>query len=203
MRFFKTLLGVILCIFAFAWSITAIAEKQALWLIGTGVCTALAVLLFRKTKKEKAKAAAKPQKPARGRFQHAAGLPIPEGMLCDLSLDESGLIVSSAGNNYTIAFEKITSVSAKTDVEVQKHIVSSAGGALVGAALFGVPGALIGGRAKTKQTATYKTFLVITYNNESGPTYLLFGLTSFGSAAPFIKYYNAHAQNREKETVAL
>ena len=55
MRFFKTLLGVILCIFAFAWSITAIAEKQALWLIGTGVCTALAVLLFRKTKKEKAK----------------------------------------------------------------------------------------------------------------------------------------------------
>lgn len=75
MRFFKTFLGVILCILALGWGITALTEKRALWLIGTGMCLMLAALLFRKTKKDRERAAAISQempKLMHGELRHAA-----------------------------------------------------------------------------------------------------------------------------------
>lgn len=57
MRFIKIFFGIILCIAAFSWLVTAIVEKQALWLIGTSISIVLAIPLFRKTKRDKEKAA--------------------------------------------------------------------------------------------------------------------------------------------------
>lgn len=56
MRIIKTILGVLCCIFGFIWIPTAIATQNAIWLIGTAVCLIPAILLFRKTKKDKERA---------------------------------------------------------------------------------------------------------------------------------------------------
>ena len=47
--------------------------------------------------------------------------------------------------------EKITDVTMTNDIEIQKNNVSSIGGAVSGAILFGALGAIIGGRAKNKK----------------------------------------------------
>lgn len=68
--------------------------------------------------------------------------------------------------NITLMREKITDMVIKTDTEIQKQIVSSTGGAIAGAVLFGPLGAIIGGRAKTIKTHT--SYLIITYKDDNG-----------------------------------
>jgi uncharacterized membrane protein YfcA len=219
MRVVKNILGVFFCFAAFVYAIMAIAEKQAFWLIGVGVALVLAVLLLRKTKKDKAKAAAKYAakhkpltredfKPVQGIYAHTAGLPIAPGIICSLILTENGLDISSSGANFKISIDKITSISTKTDTEIKtnKQYVSSAGGALAGAMLFGVPGAIIGGRAKEKETktTTYKNYMVVTYKKDDTVAYLIFALTGTPmQAMPFIKNFNLLTLGRQKETIEL
>ena len=56
----------------------------------------------------------------------------------------------------------------KTDTEIQDQAVSSIGGAVAGAAMFGALGAIIGGRAKTKKVKTVIQYLIITYTDNKG-----------------------------------
>lgn len=62
MRVIKVILGVICSFLSFIWIITSIATQNALWLIGTAVFLIPAILLFRKTKKDKEKAMIKANK---------------------------------------------------------------------------------------------------------------------------------------------
>lgn len=72
----------------------------------------------------------------------------------------------------------------KTDVEIQKQMVSSAGGAVAGGLMFGALGAIIGGRVKTKDIRTASHYLIITYtDNNSKLAYISFEVTNNLSAA--------------------
>ena len=146
--------------------------------------------------------------PVDAELPHAAGLPVPAGMLCSLHLTERGLAISASGNDFNIAIEKITSITSKTDTEIQKskQYVSSAGGAVAGAMMFGAVGAMIGGRVKEKDT-TVKTethYMVITYKKDDSIDYLLFELPlTYVQAISFEHNFELLTQNRPSETIEL
>jgi len=143
-----------------------------------------------------------------GNFSHAAGLPVPVGTLCSLHLTEKGLAVSTSGSNFNITIDKLTSITTKTDTEIQKskQYVSSAGGAIAGGMMFGAVGAMIGGRAKEKESTvtTIKNYMVVTYKKEDSIDYLLFELSETPMQAhPFTLNFGILTKNRPSETIEL
>jgi hypothetical protein len=83
-----------------------------------------------------------------------------------VSLSESGLNISTPSNNYVIALEKISNISWYDEVQIEKHIKSSFTGGVIGAATFGVAGAVIGSRPKEKQKRKVTFYLLIDYSDK-------------------------------------
>ena len=104
-------------------------------------------------------------------FHHVNGLPIPENVLCEVFSYPDRIDFKSGTTEIKLPKEKITDISIKTDTEIQQQLVSSAGGAIAGAMLFGSLGAIIGGRVKTKKVKTTTNYLIITYNLNSALNY--------------------------------
>ena len=100
-------------------------------------------------------------------LKHAHGLPIADGASTTICELEDSFVFKSGGNNFTIMKDKITDISKKTDTEIQQQKVSSVGGAVGGALLFGALGAVIGGQAKNYTTETHRSYLIFTYLNKN------------------------------------
>lgn len=114
----------------------------------------------------------------RATFDHVNGLPIAENLFCEIFSYPDRIEFKSGTTNIRLARSKITDMCVKADVDIQKQIVSSAGGAVAGGIMFGALGAAIGGRAKTKDVRTVTQYLIITYKNEqSQPAYIGFDAT--------------------------
>lgn len=96
-------------------------------------------------------------------FTHVNGLPISENLLCEVFSFPNRIEFKAGTTDITLSREKITDMCVKTDVEIQQQYVSSIGGAVGGAILFGPLGAMIGGRAKKKTDKKRHTYLIITY----------------------------------------
>lgn len=87
--------------------------------------------------------------------------------------------------NIKLSKEKITDMCIKTDIDIQNQVVSSVGGAVGGAMLFGPLGAMIGGRAKTKKVKNVTTYLIITYSSDNELKYI--GFDTVNNPASAIK----------------
>ena len=84
------------------------------------------------------------------------------------------MIISNGVITQKINNSDVIGVKMVNDIQIQEQYVSSIGGAIAGGVLFGVPGAVIGGRAKKKQIKTNETSLVITYkDNETVKTIII------------------------------
>lgn len=101
-------------------------------------------------------------------FKHVNGLPIAENLNCEINSYNDRLEFKSGTTNIKLPRNKITDMCIKTDVEIQKQVVSSAGGAVAGGLAFGPLGAIIGGRIKTKNIRTATHYLIITYTDSGG-----------------------------------
>ncbi|MCI8949839.1 MAG: hypothetical protein HFG49_07310 [Lachnospiraceae bacterium] len=101
-------------------------------------------------------------------FHHVDGLQIPENTLCEIKSFSDRIEFKAGTTSIKLSREKITDMSIKTDVEIQKQTVSSVGGAIAGSVMFGTLGAIIGGRAKNKKVKTTTQYLIITYTGEQG-----------------------------------
>lgn len=101
-------------------------------------------------------------------FEHVNGLPIPEGLLCEIKSYQDRLDFKAGTTNIKLYRKKITDMCIKTDTEIQNQAVSSIGGTIAGGIMFGPLGAIIGGRAKTKKIKTTTKYLIITYTGEQG-----------------------------------
>ncbi len=101
-------------------------------------------------------------------FHHVNGLPIAENLLCEVFSYPDRLEFKAGTTNIKLSRDKITDMCIKTDTEIQNQAVSSIGGAVAGAAMFGALGAIIGGRAKTKKVKTVIQYLIITYTDNKG-----------------------------------
>ena len=98
--------------------------------------------------------------------KHFTGLPLAEGANCKIRHDQNGFSFVAGGNTFNLSNDKITDMCIKTNAEIQRQYVSSIGGAVGGAVLFGPIGAMIGGRTKEKKATKLTQYLIITYLKE-------------------------------------
>lgn len=130
--------------------------------------------------------------------KHMDGLPWGEQADCNVYLYPDKYVFWRNKNTYTLSMDKITDVCIKTDVEIQKAYVSSVGGAIGGAALFGKLGAMIGGRVKEKTDTTISKFLIFTYNKDGETKYISFEIPFYNKKAPkYVKAYQAQASGHQ------
>lgn len=130
--------------------------------------------------------------------KHMDGLPWGEQAECSIYLYPDKYVFWRNKNTYTLSMDKITDVCIKTDIEIQKAYVSSVGGAVGGAVLFGTLGAMIGGRVKEKTDTTISKFLIFTYNKDGETKYISFEIPSFNkNASKFVEMYQAQASGHQ------
>ena len=137
-------------------------------------------LFFGKGKSKKEKAKIKNVRLSTVAVKHFTGLPLAEGIGCVIRHDPNGFAFISGGNTFNLPNNKITDICIKTDADIRKQYVSSVGGAVGGAVLFGPIGAMIGGRAKEKKTTEFNRYLIFTYLKEEEITYVCFEI--YGTA---------------------
>jgi hypothetical protein len=116
-------------------------------------------------------------------FHHTDGLPIVENMLCEVFSYPDRMDFKAGTTEIKLSKDKITDMCIKTDIEIQQQAVSSVGGAIAGAALFGTLGAVIGGRSKAKKIKTSTNYLIITYKSDNELKYIGFDTKNNPSSA--------------------
>lgn len=96
------------------------------------------------------------------------GLNIASGTNGYVTLTKKELSYQLAGNQYNIAIDKITYIGINTETDIQNVSKQSGTGMIVGAATFGLIGAMVGGRIKNKEKKIHKYFLVVNYESSEG-----------------------------------
>lgn len=134
-----------------------------------------------------------------GVFQHTIGLPLAENVFCNLYFCEDKLTIESGGAVFNLSLNKIKDMTCTTDVEIQKAYVSSAGGAVAGAMLFGPLGAMVGGRAKEKNTRDITVYLVISYEKNDNLEYISLKASNSLKVNKFINLFKQTSQNKKIE----
>lgn len=207
MKNLKRILGVFTGIFAIIYIAMSFSQEQPVVYIVLGVIMiACTILLFRPTKKDKLKKAdriAKCQEILKScTMKHVNGLPIAEDMICNIRSDDDRFIFSSGTMNFELEKSKITDMCIKTDKQIQEQYISSVGGAVGGAVLFGPIGAMIGGRAKKKTVKSeIHNYLIITYQSPD-IKYMGFEIgLSMASANTYINEFKS--RNLAKSTYQL
>lgn len=136
--------------------------------------------------------------------KHQSGLPLAIGTICDVGFNDDNFSFYGGGNNFNLSINKITDICLKTDAEIHKQYVSSIGGAVAGAAVFGPLGAIVGGRAKEKKSTTITTYLIITYLKEGQIDYISFELVDGSNLAQkWINNFNQNKKTTQGETIVL
>lgn len=171
MTILKKILGVFTAIMAITYFAMASSQKTPMLFIVLGVVMALVtVLLFRPTKKDKQKKAERREKATESlktcTMKHINGLPIAENTNCTIVMMDDKFVFTSGTMHFELDKSKITDMCIKTDREIQQQYVSSVGGAVGGAVLFGPVGAIIGGRAKKKTVKNeIHNYFILTYQS--------------------------------------
>lgn len=126
---------------------------------------------------------------------HVSGLPIPDETGCSLIFEEDNLTIKTVevdSIQFKVSYNKIVNLQTQTNYDLQNTMVSSAGGAVAGAMLFGAPGAMIGGRAKKKEIRTANYFFIVTYKKDNNLEYLHFRLWGASEAVRARKLINKY-----------
>lgn len=130
---------------------------------------------------------------------HVNGLSIPENTLCEIYSYPERIEIKANGTLFKLEKLRLNDVCIKTDVEIQSQFVSSIGGAIGGAVLFGTLGAMIGGRARNKKSKTIHNYLIFTYAKDNEVKYIGFDATNaLSKALDFVNEFGAH--NRSGDT---
>lgn len=97
-----------------------------------------------------------------------SGLPVIENSDLMLKLNQSNVTISfptTTKQEFEIDISKVTSVDFYSETEMEKIVTQSAPGMIIGAAAFGILGAMVGGRVKTKEKKVETHFLLINYES--------------------------------------
>ncbi|PJJ30543.1 hypothetical protein [Lacrimispora celerecrescens] len=137
--------------------------------------------------------------------EHVSGLPLAVNADCLIGFEQDRFSFVGGGNEFSLSFDKITSFDVKTDVEIQNQTVSSVGGAVGGALLFGPLGAIVGGRAKTKKTRTLSYYIIFTYTKEDRVEYISFEIASavLNKARDFKKIFDSKYRKESSVKIEL
>lgn len=96
------------------------------------------------------------------------GLPVGSNadLMFKLRLEGAVFFVPSEQKTFEINISKIRKVQWYDETSMEKVIGQSVPGMIIGAVAFGLIGAMIGGRVKTKDVKTTAHFVVIDYNSD-------------------------------------
>ena len=117
------------------------------------------------------------------------GLPIPQSSDVSIKMTPGALTITGSGQEFEIDASKLTLVDLKSDVEMQQIIQQSAPGMIIGAVTFGVIGAMIGGRVKTKDKRTVNHFLLVSYQSDELKTIVIDATKDWYKAANIVDYF--------------
>ncbi len=131
-------------------------------------------------------------------LSHFYGLPIAENTITQIFSCSNEYEFLANNNSFKLAKEKVTDISITNDVDIQKNSVSSIGGAIGGAMLFGPVGAMIGGRAKEKTSKIIHSYLIFTFMDNGEIKYIAFNCTGDMNVYKFVKEFNS--KNHKKKT---
>ncbi|MED3803685.1 hypothetical protein P4562_17310 [Lysinibacillus xylanilyticus] len=132
--------------------------------------------------------------------KHMAGLPIAEGAEIFVYRCKEKVVFERNQDTIELGINKVRDILIKTDVEIQKNYVSSAGGAVGGYVLFGPLGAMIGGRAKEKKSTNTEKYLIFSYEKDGVTDYISMEVTNEPNASLFNANYYDLSKNERKLT---
>ncbi|MBD5461511.1 MAG: hypothetical protein HDR24_00400 [Lachnospiraceae bacterium] len=101
-------------------------------------------------------------------LEHVEGLDVAEKSPCTVLLGPSALTISCTGKEYTLPLRRVIYIDFFTDAETIRYLQSSMAKGIVGGALFGTSGAVIGAAPKTKVVREATGHAVIGYVDASG-----------------------------------
>lgn len=105
---------------------------------------------------------------------------------------------------YSLLFDKISNILYFNETEVENIISQSAPGMIIGAATFGILGAMVGGRVKTKEKKTVNHFVLVQYSSESERKEILIKTNDFWGAGKFVDYYKSlHPSSNQPKSIDL
>lgn len=100
---------------------------------------------------------------------HVTGLDIPENVRVSVFLKKDRITIAGAGREYNLNFDKIVSSESHVTMDIREYYRSSTLKGVTGAALFGLPGAVIGSAPTKREVKTdVKSFAVISFTAQSG-----------------------------------
>ena len=103
---------------------------------------------------------------------------LPTGTSCYVAYNYQRMKFFASGQEFTLDVSKLVDVSVMTQSQVQQQYVSSVGGAVAGAVLFGPIGAIIGGKATKKKVRQSTLYLILTYLSGGTTSYIVFDVTA-------------------------
>lgn len=166
-------------------------ERTPGWLMALTFLLALAVFIYILAKALRQGGGFRDESPDRldadrplcsGRFFHVAGLNLPPEVKCRVRCWPDRLTFSAMNQEFTIDNRKIRGVTRTTHKQLRQQYVSSAGGAIAGAALFGPLGAVIGGGPRQKTVRDYTRYLIFAYGGNGEDTkYIVLRRSEWGS----------------------
>ncbi len=127
-------------------------------------------------------------------FLHASGLPVAQKEECQLLSYPDRYDFFFGKTKFSLAKSKVTDVCCKDETQFQQQYVSSAGGAVGGALLFGPIGAMVGGRTKKKTDMIIRHYLIITYVSDNEVRHIV--LENTGISNKINKYVIEFNANR-------
>lgn len=117
------------------------------------------------------------------------GLPIPQNSDLTVKLSTEGLSILGCNQEFEIDISKLTLMDMKSDVEMEKVIHQSLPGMVIGAATFGVVGAMVGGRVKEKNKRVVTHFLLICYESGESKTIVIETTKDWYNAAKLVDLF--------------
>ena len=113
------------------------------------------------------------------RCVHVAGLPLAEGVPCEIDMCPDRFVISGTGGSFELAKAKVTGIERVTRKQLTQVSKGSPGKAVLGGVAFGVIGAVVGASIGTTKTLKRcENFAVFTYEGREGPTCLVFAFKS-------------------------
>lgn len=130
-------------------------------------------------------------------LKYIDGLPLASGVDCEISSYPNQIKITGNNTEFNLDKSLLVDVCIKTDVEIQNQYVSSVGGAVAGAILFGGLGAIVGGRAKQKETRISSNYLIFTYSKNDEIKYISFEVPPYlKQASLFVKEFKTISKKK-------
>ncbi len=171
-KIIKKICGIFCCIMAIVGLDLAFTETQKVpFIIEVVIFAILAFVLLKRTPAEreerKRKQREKEEQKQKSVFgTHVSGLDIPNATL-SVSLSREGVVISvpSMNKDFKLSLDKIQHIGYYSETEIERHLKSSLASGVLGAAVFGVNGAIIGSRAREKEVRKTTYYLLIDHSD--------------------------------------